>query len=323
MRLSTLARKIDKTPTQLITFLEGKEIELVNGLHSKLDSETVALVMSTFLPEEQISEKEIDEDQIENEEVNEEKVDGDQIGKRKIDSKQIEEKKIEKEQIEAVKKEEEKIDVEETVEMIEELPILPNAEKPEADKPEAQEAIKEQKTGTLEDLESENSDEIELIKAKKVKLDGIKVVGKIELPEKPKKEIDDPKETKVETNEVKTVEKTTKQRTSPAGGQKSVNRGFDRNRKKSPKGRNRNPLSYEEKLKKEEKEKLRKRRQIDKTEKKRKKKYYEKNIQPKITSKPKKKKQIHADTDSKPKVVVHKNPLKRLWSWLNGEYDHY
>ena len=51
MRLTTLSRKIDKTPTQLIAFLEKREIHLEKGLHSILEKETVELVLSHFLPD--------------------------------------------------------------------------------------------------------------------------------------------------------------------------------------------------------------------------------------------------------------------------------
>ena len=61
MRLSTLARKINKTPTQLIAFLEENEIEIANGLHSKMDSETLDLVYTHFMPEQEIEEVEIAE----------------------------------------------------------------------------------------------------------------------------------------------------------------------------------------------------------------------------------------------------------------------
>ena len=305
MRLTTLARKIDKTPNQLIAFLEEKGIEISSGLHGKLDSEIVDLVYSHFLPEQKIEEEEIVED----------------IDEVEID-KEIEEK-IEKEidvEIENVENHEveKKSDRDKIEEKIEELPILEKAEKIEADIPVAKETIKEQKAGTVDDLENDNPDEIELIKVKKVKLEGIKVVGKIELPEKPKKEIVETEKVGPETNQVKTEEK-------PKKSPKSTNRKFDRNRKKNPRVRNRKPLTYEEKLKKEEREKLKERRQKDKAEKLRKRKYYQENIQPKTNAKSnrKKKKQSTIDARSQEKVVVHKNPFKRLWAWLNGKYDRY
>lgn len=277
MRLSALARKINITPTQLITFLEEKEIEISNGLHSKLDSETVDLVYTHFLPEQKIEEAEIVE---------------------KIEE-EIEEKIEEEIDAEIEDKIEEKIDAE-----------------IEADIPVAQETRKEQKTGTVDDLENDNQDEIELIKAKKVKLEGIKIVGKIELPEKPKKEIIETEKVESETNKVKTTEK-------PKKNLKSINSKFDRNRKKNQRGRNRNPLTYDEKLKKEEREKLKERRQKNKKEKLRKRKYYKENIQSKTNPKPKRKKKKQSAIQANEKALVHKNPIRILWAWLNGKYDSY
>ena len=69
MRLTTLARKIEKTPSQLIAFLEDEGIEIPNGLHSKLDSETVTVVMNQFMPgyleEESIIEPSVKEEPLE------------------------------------------------------------------------------------------------------------------------------------------------------------------------------------------------------------------------------------------------------------------
>ena len=87
----------------------------------------------------------------------------------------------------------------------------------------------------------------------------------------------------------------------------------------------RSPLSYEEKLKREEREKLRKLKLRKKEEKKRKQKYYKENLKTKTIAKPKKtkKNQSSAPNQTEKKVEVHKNPIKRLWAWLNGKYDTY
>ena len=251
-----------------------------------MDSETLDLVYIHYMPEQEIDEVEIDEVEIEEideiiEEETEEKIE------EEIDNKEFEE-----------------------------LPLLEKAEKIAADIPIAQDTIIEPKTGTVDDLENDNPDEIELIKVKKVKLDGIKVVGKIELPEKPKKEIIEPEIVEPESDQVKTEEK-------PKKGRKSINRKIDPGRRKNQRGRNRNPLTYDEKLKKEERESLRKRRQKNKEEKIRKRKYYQENIQPKTNPKAIRKKKKQTAIQTPGKTVVYKNPIKRLWAWLNGKYDSY
>lgn len=287
MRLTTLARKIDKTPTQLISFLKEKGVEIPNGLHSKLDDDIVDMVKDNFLPDQE----EIDEiiAQVPEVEVVEE-------------SAEII-KSIPEDEAETAPK------VEEIQEEVIEKPIVDEVTIESVPEP------VEEKIGTVDDMESEDFEEINLIKAKKVKLEGIKVVGKIELPEKPKKEeTKDPGEKDSEN----TPEDVSKAKT------KSSNRKFDRDRKKNRKGQNRNPLSYEDKLKEEAREKLKKRRRRENAERRRKTKYYQENIEPKITKKQKKKK-VKKELETQPikrkEVVVHKNPIKRLWAWLNGEYD--
>lgn len=293
MRLTTLARKIDKTPNQLISFLNEKGIDTSSGLHGKLDEEVVAMVLDSFLPES-------DTDEISKPEVIEEKnnVDDDVSTVNIPDSKQIQD------------------DAEE--EKLVEEPIPSTNEADEPDVPALVETNEIEKTGTVDDLEIDNLADIGLIKAKKVKLEGIKVVGKIELKEKPKKVIEGTSEPEEENKNIKNEEKLKTIR-------KPENRKFDR-RKKTPIRKKAKTLSYEDRLKNEEREKLKLRRRREKAEKERKKKYYLKNIQPKINA-TQKSKNTKKNPPSIPvkseKAIVHKNPFKRLWAWLNGQYDSY
>lgn len=308
MRLTTLARKIDKTPNQLIAFLKENDIDVSNGLHGKLESETVELVLSRFSPNQSIEELLASDKDIEIQESEETpslEINSDSVleDKQIIEEIEFTDETVQTEEEETTQMEE-TIQVEETAQ-VEETEI-------EVDAPEEEVKV-ELKTGTVDDLEIENLDEIELIRAKKVKLEGIKVIGKIDLPEKVKKEIAESQEDKGE------IEKPEKPRRNLNSG----NRNFDRNRKKNTRGRNREPLSYDERLKKEEREKLQERRKLVKEEKRRKKKYYQKNLQAKNTPKVKKKKKSQGEYQSQEKVHVHKNPIRRLWAWLNGKYDRY
>ena len=99
---------------------------------------------------------------------------------------------------------------------------------------------------------------------------------------------------------------------------------MNRKRKKNKQGKSREPLSYDEKLKEEEREKLKKRRRRENAEKRRKIKYYEEHIQPKVNQKSKKKKPKKQEPEKQSpskEIVMHKNPIRRFWAWLNGEYD--
>ena len=282
MRLSTLARKINITPKQLIAYLNQKGIEVENGLHSKLEKDITDMVMEHFLPEDQVKVPEPAE-------------------------------KIEETTEIELPEDESKLDDEKIV-----LEEITSPQENVAEVASASEVENEQKVGTVEDLESEDFEKIELIKAKKVKLEGIKVVGKIDLPEKPKKE---PAETSIE--EELDAENKRLSRTKPASG----NRNFNRDRKKKRHGKNHTPSSYEDKLKEEEREKLKKRRRRENAEKRRKKKYYQEHIEPKISQRQKKNKKSNnsevQNPGQKKEVIVHKNPIKRFWAWLNGKYDKY
>lgn len=144
----------------------------------------------------------------------------------------------------------------------------------------------------------EQESEPEIIRAKKVKLEGIKVVGKIDLPEPV-----EPKET----------EETTKEKKRPVK--------IERRRKERKKGRKK--LSYSEKVKKEELKAERDKKQKERLIKQKKKQHYFENVQPKVAAKPRKKTSKKKVQNTVPKRVKpqYKNPLRKFWAWLNGEYD--
>ncbi len=154
--------------------------------------------------------------------------------------------------------------------------------------------VEESKTQESQDPEIEP----EIIRAKKVKLEGIKVVGKIDLPEPVA-----PKET----------EETTKEKKRPVK--------IERRRKERKKGRKK--LSYSEKVKKEELKAERDKKQKERLIKQKKKQHYFENVQPKVAAKPKKKTSKKKFENTTPKRVKpqYKNPLRKFWAWLNGEYD--
>ena len=288
MRLSALARKIEQTPKKLTEFLEENDIQLDNGINTILNEDNIRLVYAHFEPE-QLSDPIIEK----------EPEDGD--GKNNL---------VE------VDEQEDQPDIVENMEVDDNID---SSESQNDNKQEDDESVQlaKPKTGTIDDLEEGSVDDIDLIKVKKVKLEGIKVVGKIELPEKPKKEAKVPGETdEAATLEEKSVKKPRKNA-----------KQFSRNRKKNKGQGGRKPLSYEEKLKEEEREKLKKRRRRENEAKRRKKQYYEKKIKPKTvqSSKQKKKKKnvVDQQTEVPNEAVVHKNPIKRLWAWLNGKYDKY
>lgn len=296
MRLTTLARKIQITPTKLMEYLKKNDVDINNGVNTILDDNTVAMVLDKFMAksalstvttEHQVLTKVADIEQKKANHSTPEPV-------VKIDSSVIEKK------------------AEPTVEM-EDKKVVPNSESLKV----SEKKIPLPKTGTIDDLELGLSEDIELIKAKKVKLEGIKVIGKIDIPEKVKKVQAADEEGNSESPKDELKRTATSRPDRP-------NKKF--NKQKSLKAdKNQKNLTYEEKLKLEEKEKLRIQKQKARKEKERKKKYYLKNIQPKTLGQPKKKqkKSVEESSANTQPVVVHKNPLRRFWDWLNGVYDQY
>jgi len=153
---------------------------------------------------------------------------------------------------------------------------------------------------TLEDEFTEKTKSLEKFKAEKPELEGLKVVGKIELPEpKPK------------------VEKETKEKET---------------RRQKP-TRNRQPRgnSLAEQRKREERIAKRKKIEAEQREKELKRKYYEEQVKAKLqaqTQKKKKKKvqepvQEQVKKQHRPRLQPAKKAtgLKRIWLWLNGAYD--
>ncbi|MBO3697370.1 hypothetical protein [Roseivirga sp. E12] len=170
---------------------------------------------------------------------------------------------------------------------------------------------------TLEEEFHAQTDGLELYKAEKPHLEGLKVVGKIDLPEPVVKEKD--------KEEPKKPERKARERNS--------NR-----RDRNSRGRNRNTLSPTEERKKAERLALKKKFEQEQRLKELKRKHYEENVKAKlVNTAPKKKKKavqgpeahvapttqtVHKGSIAKKSTQRSGNPLKRFWLWLNGAYDN-
>lgn len=161
------------------------------------------------------------------------------------------------------------------------------------------EATPESESQNVEET-SEKVDEVEVIRVKKVKLDGPKVVGKIDLPEPVVKPVPEKKE-------------------------REEKRGKHRRADKRKSSLRR--LTPEQLRLKEQREKEQQRKREERKRKKNRAKYYQEYVQPKPDQpkKPKKKKAVikTVHRNSPKRKEKHKNPIKRLWAWLNGEYDRF
>ncbi|MGK7390368.1 MAG: hypothetical protein ACNS60_08450 [Candidatus Cyclobacteriaceae bacterium M2_1C_046] len=196
----------------------------------------------------------------------------------------------------------------------EEKPVSSSEEVVSADPKKPQDEASDEKT---EELKPEPTSEIqekpvEVIRPKKVKLQGIKVLGKIELPEPAKKKEEE--EDKGNAEDIAQTEITPK---------KHVRKDSRKYIKKDRKPRR--ELSLEEKQKRAEQKRLREERKRKKELKEKKKRFYEKQVLAKVspTKKSKKKKKEEPVQSTKKQVVKPKNIFRRFWAWLNGEYDQF
>jgi hypothetical protein len=137
----------------------------------------------------------------------------------------------------------------------------------------------------------------EVIKAPKIELPGLRVVGKIELPEKKKKEAEKPSE-------------------EPAAPQESRPKPLSRNpRRESPPRNRHNPVALARE--REEQEKRRREAEAREREKQRKAEYYQKRLKPQP---PTKAVRLHREEMAEMPKVEREKP-KTLWGrfmrWLN------
>jgi len=170
---------------------------------------------------------------------------------------------------------------------------------------------------TLEEEFLAQTDGVELYKTEKPHLEGLKVVGKIDLPEPVIKEKSE-----------EAIEKPTR---------RTRERNANRRDRKS-RTKNRNTLSPAEERKKAERLALKKKFEQEQRLKEQKRKHYEENVRAKLSKTASKKKKkavkatdqhvapttqtVHHGASPRKSTPTTKNPLKRFWLWLNGAYDN-
>ena len=178
---------------------------------------------------------------------------------------------------------------------------------------------------SLEDFAAKS--DVSLIKHKKVKLEGIKVIGKIELPKPPEPKVEEEVEKEVEIleNENKAPEKPKEKQPQGLYGEFLNKKKTIRHNKREP--QKRRILSFSEKQERDKKrQEEEQKKQLRKVKQKKKQHYREKvNIEssPPVKRKVKRTKSASETKTNQAENVVKRNPLKKLWNWLNGEYDNF
>lgn len=279
MRLAQAARKLSITTEDIVDFLEIRGIVIEKDSNTKLDEKAVEVLFKYFEVEEENDEEELKDKEPETIE---------EVEHQTLQEKQEENLSESEESKGEEAKEEVHVEPEEEV------------EQREIGEPVAAEKSTEKSFKTVDQLlEEEDAEGDFVIKAPKVELKGLNVVGKIDLPEVK------PKQQKVEDEEVqakpkKSYSKATKQKSS---------------RRKSKR-----ELSPSEIRKRQEQREARRRERIEKEKKEKREQFYKENVlkpkqqEQKKRSKKNRKVVPKENTVQKP---VPKTALGRFWRWLN------
>lgn len=315
MRLRQLARKMGVQPEKILEVLSENGHVLENEANSKLTDEQVALATETFGPIE-APEQETETSSIES------------IASIEV----VEEKPVLVEPFIEVETRPEK-PVEESIEeeSTEDISFGPPAH---ATSQPSEASVKEEKPLPKKiQLEPERKvfrayeedealAEAELIETETPKLEGLKVLGKIELPE-PKK----PEPKKEEEEEEKNERSNNRNR----NGRSQNGRGRKGNRSKE----RLNPVEYERR--KAERIAQKKKKEAEQKLKEKKREHYLSTVKTKTAPAKKKKESIEEEIaplpingmsrpepqKKKPAGPKRKKGLRKLWAWLNGEYDKF
>ena len=304
MRIGQLARKLDVTPTAILQYLEELGIDVDKGVNTKLVGAGIEKVEEKFGRIEMIDPLAVEETEIKEETIEEEE---NPVAEEVLDHQE----------------DEDNTDTEEL-----EVPA-----------PEETELIEQVASSDKVELSTEpsNDDSAEVIRPEYVKLQGLKVVDKIELPEpKPKKEeVKEEEESIVEEPKAAVKEEVEKEDShiiTEADIKADMRRHYSEQRKndrkperkkRKPAPKKRTPLTYEEKLKKEQEQAKKKKIAREKELKEKKRKAYEeriKKVQP-TNIQGKKTKKKKETTVEKPLKQKHKKESTSIWGkfvkWLN------
>lgn len=310
MRLAQAARKIGITTEDIVSYLEKKEISIVKDSNTKLDNDALELIYNYFgRPEETQETSSIEEIPVAEDQIVEADADLENAIELTVSnsSKAVDPKEVSND----------KSSAEITEESIMDNGIdskISEAEESLTSSIENTSSTSEKKYKTVSDLLAEqeqsqidkNTEEEEIIiKAPKVNLKGLQVLGKIDLPEKPLK--------KPEQQEAYKEDKQVKTKRFERNKQQKRRQHTRKRRELSPQEiRDRERKIAEKKLKAEEAAKKKQREE-----------YYTENIL-KPKQKLQKKKQAKKKLN-KPQLAENKTPTQaapktimgKFWKWLN------
>ncbi|MEM7552445.1 MAG: hypothetical protein AAF363_22370 [Bacteroidota bacterium] len=316
MRLGQLSRKLVKKPSEIVDFLFEQGIFIDQNSNAKVSEEALEAVFAHFDPEGLYSEQpqrssipETDSQEIEittHEPISEEKEELFEKVELTAQGNELEEnhenEKIEHSEIE------QKVQIDQVI-----IPEIKDEALEEKVELTVSQILEQEDQSSESDFDEQNESNV-IIKPEKVSLPGLKVLGKIDIPE-PK-----PKQEKMEET---SEDEQSKDKRKPRG-----NRSSNRNDKRQAK-----EVDFETKRKREEKKYERQKKALEKKKKEQKRRFYEEQVKSKLVSTPKKvtkvKNQEKIEPAEKPilkpksvyKAVKQpekaKNVFQKFWKWLN------
>lgn len=322
MRLGTLARKISITPSKLTAFLESQNTDLTSGTNTKLSEEEIEIVLNHFnatLAVEINEEENITSTVEEVEEVlvteNAEEI-ADKIEEENtsIENKEAEVEIVEKEITSKISESFSEIALPHELEDTSNLDVAADKEIDQNVETEEEEYIPQIPDDLDPEIESHvermaYDQNVKVIKPVKVKLQGLKVKGKIDLPE-PKVKEEAPEEAKNEDKKAYDPDEII-----TTTGPKRDRRRKPKNYKGKKFDKDYNPIEAERKKKAWEEKK--KKEQEEKRKKKAKELHYKKTVKASTSSTSTKKKSKKITTKQKQEQQPAGNVFQRFWRWMN------
>lgn len=288
MRLSQIARKVGTSVATITELLQSHKMDLPEGKNVKLNEEQVSLVYKNFditiFTETKVAkEQPLEKEQTEKPMLP--KPTGSSPAKVAVS--EVKEKIVGeiKENVETGKEQEET-----GIEEVKAIAPEPPKEKENVDTKPAE-----------GDQEEDRKQEVEVIRAKKIKLEGIKIVGKIDLPEpKPKADTESRDDSRPATPE-------------------------HRRRRKKRQKDDKTPLNFEQKQLLEQKKRRKAKEENARKSKERKRKHFEEKIKTKQAANTTPKKKTNGQPERATEIVkkntsskaTKSNWVKRFWKWLN------
>lgn len=309
MRLAQVARNLSITTEDIVAFLAKKDINIIKDSNTKLDQASLDTIYAYYgKPEERNESAPIPEElpdrivELEPEQSTmEEDLEAQEIVSAEIESK--DDKVIENYSEASPEQDEVSPDLETSLNIeIDEEEELPTKKLPAEKKYKTVTDLLEEQESNAEALSDDIAEEV-IIKAPKVNLQGLNIVGKIDLPEpREKKEVDKEERPK-----------------------KNQKRKADSNRppKRGVGGKRRNELSPQEVRAREKKAAERKRKAEEEERKKQREAFYKDQVlkpkQEQQKKKQAKKKQLKPKVSStaQPLKPAPKSALGKFWRWLN------